>query len=113
MPESEFKGVIKAHSLSQKRKAKASVLREDIIAINLLTVKWFSNNTGVKNEDNRYNHRMSALEDSSEDHIVQALNIGGSPDQIAQAVFRWLLGITEETPESHWAICSNAVSPIR
>lgn len=36
-----------------------SVFKEDIIAIVLLTAKWLYNNTGVKNEDNRYVSRVN------------------------------------------------------
>lgn len=54
---------------------------------------------------------MFALEDTSEDHIVQDPNTAGSLEQIAQVVFRWLLNIIEEeTLESLWAICSNDLS---
>lgn len=55
---------------------------------------------------------MFALEGTSEDHIVQVPDIADSLEQIAQAVVRWLLNITEkEASESLWAICYNALSP--
>lgn len=41
----------------------SSEFREDTIAIILLTVKWFSNNSGVKKEDNRYVSKFNLIFD--------------------------------------------------